>query len=260
MKHYIGVYDPQAGSFAVTECPKVTLRTTLRPTQAELDEEARQRERQTFMSMRMALGQEFGTKKAKKVLADKTVNAISQRVPGETAPAVDAGQQAVIAALKARAGDMKTLEEIQEDVDASKPRPRAHLDAVTPADVYPLHELIDEDTLALLNVKEWKRAAKRNEDLKLETRFVARRLQPVVARKDETALKALRYLHILLMWFNALDSKKGGKRVRKPEEVQEKVDAPKGVLEGLKRNFSDGGYVFVSSPPLLPLSPSPNMN
>jgi DNA-directed RNA polymerase I subunit RPA49 len=243
MKHYIAVYDAHAGKFTMTECHKVTLRGTLRPTQEELDEEAALRDRATYATQRMNLGQEFGTKKAKKVIADQTVNAINQRRPGETAPPVDAAQQAVLDSLNLKTEGMATAEERQTEADRSKPRPNDNKNATTPAEVYPIERIVPTDDLALMKVADWQMAAKKAENVKLTKRYVAHRLQKAGTTRDTTNLKLLKYMNIMLTWFDALESRRDTKKVPFQDKLREKVDAPGAILGSLRKHFTDGQYV-----------------
>ena len=220
----------------------MTLRGSLRPTQEELDEALKQ-ERGTYASQRMTLGVEFGTKKAKKVIADQTVNAINVRKPGETAPVVDAAQQAVLDDLNVKTEGMMTVEERQQEADKSKPRPDANLSADTPADVYPIQRLVGEDELGLVRVMDWQSAMKKGENVKLRMRYVAHRLRKVATGKDTTALKLLKYLNVMLTWYAALEPARGVKKVPFKDKLLEKVDAPGAILESLRKNFTDGRYV-----------------
>ncbi|KIW09558.1 uncharacterized protein PV09_00431 [Verruconis gallopava] len=239
MRHYIGVFDPSAGEFTITECHKVTLRSTLRQTQEELDD-AEHRERQTYASMRITLGQEFGTKKAKKVIADQTVNAIAQSRPGETAPPVDAAQLAMLDTLNVKTDGMMTAEEREVESNKAKPRPDPNMEATKPKDAYPVTSLVSEDDLSLVQVRDWQASAKEGKNMKLPMRYVARRLQKVASSKDTNNLKLLKYLNIMLVWFMALDSNRSGKRIPQREKLKEKVDAPGAILESLRKKFSDG--------------------
>ena len=193
----------------------------------------------------MTLGQEFGTKKAKKVIADQTVNAINQRKPGETAPPVDAAQQAVLDELNVKTEGMMTAEETQREADKSKPRPTPNPEATTPADVYPIERLVSQDDLALIKVLDWQNATKKGEAVTLKMRYTARRLRKLATAKDATSLKLLKYINIMLTWYNALESGRGMKKIPRREVIAEKVDAPGAILSSLVKNYSDGKYVLM---------------
>lgn len=245
LKHYVAVFDVEKGEVTVTECHRVILRSTLRPTQEELDEEARQENRQTYASMRMALGQEFGTKKAKKVLADQTVNAINQRRPGETAPPVNAAEQAQLDQLNIKTEGMMTTAEAQAAIDSSKPRPELDLDATDRKDVYPLENLISDDDYNLMKVPDWRSAATQGKNVKFSQRYVARRMARIASmNKDDHKLKLLKYINIALTWFAALESTRSGKKLPHRDKLREKVDAPGPIFESLRRQFTEAKYVL----------------
>jgi DNA-directed RNA polymerase I subunit RPA49 len=251
LKHYVAVYDAEKGEFTVTGCHKVTLRSTLRPTQEEIEEAKAQQERQTYSSMRLALGQEFGTKKAKKVIADQTVNAINQRRVGETAPSVNAAEQAQLDQLNIKTENMLTKEEAQQEIDASKPRPVADLQASNKEDVYPIENLVSEDDLQIVQVADWQAAAKSGQNTKLSMRYVARRMNRVATmNKDATKLRLLKYMYIGLTWYTALEPNRGAKKVPHGDKLREKVDAPGSIFKSLQQQFTDRGYVELVFPEL----------
>jgi DNA-directed RNA polymerase I subunit RPA49 len=247
LRHYVAVFDPEKGEVTVTECHRVTLRASLRPSEKE-EEEMKNQQRESYANMRVALGQEFGTKKAKKVIADQTVNAINQRGKGETAPPVDAVQQAMLDALNIKTENMPTKEEQQALIDQAKPRPNPNLAAASPADVYPIPFLVSEEDLELLKVNDWKAAAKKQENVNLNMRYVARRLQKVATVKDDTNLKLLKYVNIMLMWFAALPKTRDGRKLPQRDKLKELVDAPAAIFESFRRQFTEGLYVYHLTP------------
>lgn len=245
LKHYVGVYDPTTGEFTMTEVHKVTLRSTLRPTQEELDkEEAEAKAKLTFTSARNTLGQAFGTKKAKKAIADQTDNAITSRKPGETAPVNDAVTEAMMESLKGTTSGMLTVEQRQEAVDSNKPRPEPNMEATSPAEVYALGQLIPDETLTAMAVRDWEQAMEKDEDVQVGMRFVAKRLKKVATGKDATKmLKVLKYVYILLTWYINLEPAKQGKKVPDAAKLKEKVDASANIIKGIQQRFADGRYV-----------------
>jgi DNA-directed RNA polymerase I subunit RPA49 len=191
----------------------------------------------------MTLGQEFGTKKAKKVIADQTVNAIHQRRQGETAPPVDAAQQAMLDQLTINTEGMMSREEQQKEMDKSKPRPNPDMHAKSPADVYTVDNLVGEEELGLIKVNDWQSAMKKGENVKLGSRYVANRLRRTATVKDTTNLKLLKYMFTMLTWYGALEKQRDGKKLPNKDKLREKVDAPAAILESLRRKFTDSLYV-----------------
>jgi len=236
LDHYIGVYDPASSTLKLVPAHAVTLRSTLRSAAADVGV---QKAARTFARQREDLGMEFGTKKAKKALASRTVNAIT----GPTEQGVEA---AVLDSVKEASNALPVRDEQQGSILAAKPIPKANLDASTVEDVYPLSRLVPPVDVRTLAVKDWQDAVKQGLEVKLGSRFVANRLQAVVAREDVQTLKALKYLLLLLDFYGALGSGRGaGKKVPMKDKLREKLAAwPENMVENVRRRFAEGGYVY----------------
>jgi len=245
-RHYIGVYDPATRDLKLVQAHRVVLRSTVRPTEKEIEDSQVQSPRQTFAALRRSLGMEFGTKKARKAIADLTENAITPRKPGngtDDGPP-DARTTAVLESM-ATAG-IPSREDLQEAVDDAKPRPKPNLSATTPAEVYPLSTLIEPEEQNLLQVNEWTTAVHNNEAITTPSRFVANRVASIAAvdsHETKTKLKALKYLLALITFANALPrTKTSGARLPPRDKLKAQFAGfPAGLLESLKRKFAPAG-------------------
>ena len=137
---------------------------------------------------------------------------------------------------------MPTREELQAEIDEAKPRPQPNLQASTPAEVYPIEQLVGgANVLAAMGVKDWIERVKNGEDVQLKSRYVAKRLAATVQSGDVKKLKTTRYLLLLLEWFTALTPGRTGKKVPKAEEMGPLVAAfGKENVAGVARRFADG--------------------
>jgi len=127
----------------------------------------------------------------------------------------------------------------QEEILASKPIPKPNLNATEAENVYPIGMLIPATDMRNLTVKEWQDA--NGEDLKLSSRFVAHRVNPIAVRDDVQRLKALKYLMLLLEFNLALKpAGKAGKKVPQKDQLRAKLqDWPETLIESVRRRFSD---------------------
>ena len=92
---------------------------------------------QSMMDLKTDLGQTFGTKKARKVINERVLNAISpQKKPGDKPTEIDSAGRAVLDSVGKLTTDMATREQLQAVVDEAKPVPVANLDADEIQDVY----------------------------------------------------------------------------------------------------------------------------
>lgn len=237
------MYDPETSELKVVEAPRVVLRATLRPTDEELEELEGPAEKRNFLDQKKSLGMEFGTKRAKKILASLTENAITKKAGSAGELPSDAVSTAVLEGLAETTASIPTREEQQAAVDAAKPRPKANLRVETPAEVYPLSSLISEDDLKTVWVKDWIDTEESGEQVQgLTSRFVAHRLSGIAARSDSVRnLKILRYIYMLVNFYLALGSGRDGKKtVPKGGDLKATIGAPNTIVETITSKFCDG--------------------
>ena len=204
-----------------------------------------------YLSARNNLGLAFGTKKSQKAIRSLTANAI-QASPSKSNPKdqssskLDPLASAVVSSMDASTSSMPTREEMQAETDEAKPRPRPHLDAEIPAEVYPVEELVGGvNVLQAVGVKEWIDKVKAGQDVQTKSMFVARRLKGTVESGDVKKLKTLRYLLLLVEWYKSLKpGTKQGRRIPKLEEVPDLVAGwGSDIVNRLAQRFSEGGLV-----------------
>jgi len=273
LRHYVGVYDPRTGELQVLPARNVVVRGTLRVPPAPEGEDGSSEEEQVPQSVlthmqlpnvrmvtnlreqrlkaRTILGEAFGTKKSQKAIRSLTVNAIfTPQTPSQTssgAKALDPLVSAVLESMSQVTSSMPTREELQAAVDDAKPRPKANLDAETPADVYEIEDLIGTETLRTLNVRQWQDDIKAGKAIETHSRFVSHRVIRVVESGDVKMLKALRYVLLMLDWFAALKpGQKGARRLPQREDIQKAVgeDITIFLIEGLRKKFAPDKYVY----------------
>ena len=144
-------------------------------------------------------------------------------------------------------GAAPTREALQAVIDEAKPRPKANLEAETPADVYRIEDLVGAGSLPALKVRDWQTAVEANKDVQTSSKYVSRRLVTVVQSKNIMRLKALRYVLLLLDWYSCL--KPGMKGIKKLPQREDIIKAVGGeittsMLESLRKRFAPDGYVF----------------
>ncbi|KAB2576994.1 DNA-directed RNA polymerase [Lasiodiplodia theobromae] len=244
LKDYVGIYDPETGALQIMEAQKLVLRSTLRSEAEEMRvqrEAAANRERQTNFALRQQLGKEFGTKKAKKALSSITENAINPTAGAAEGNITDAVAKAVLESVTEATADAPSREALQQAVDENKPRPKANLEAATPAEVYPPEVLIGGDSMRLIEVKSWLETAEKNEDIRTPSLFVAKRLQKTLSSKNTKKLKVLKYMLLLIDFLAALKpARNGAKKLPQRADLEKKTGTSGALLDGVRRKFADG--------------------
>ncbi|KAF2773496.1 RNA polymerase I associated factor, A49-like protein [Teratosphaeria nubilosa] len=233
--HYIAVFDPATNSLHIQPSHNLSLRVS--PRQPEADANASPA--RTFAQQREALGREFGTKKAKKVIESRTVNAIGQDTKGKGKK--DDVQDAVLDSMADAAESAPKKEQVDADLLASKPIPKPNLAADDIEEVYPFNTLIPPHEARLVTVKDWQDATRAEKELKFFHRYPATHVRHWGKSEDVQRLKALKYLALLLEFHDALQSAgKPGKKVPKKEFLTKKLGHwPEALVDSVRRRFSN---------------------
>ena len=239
LSHYVAIFDPAKNELQITPAHHLNLRSTLR---SETTEEEK-KPRRSVGQQREALGREFGTKKAKKALDDKTVNALVGRGSGNKQATTSDVQSAILdsmgttggpAAVDKKAALAKSL--------ASKPIPIPNLDAETVEEVYDLKILLPPQDAKLISIKDWIDLSETSpeEAPPINRTFVAKRVKPLASREDTIRLRALKYLHCLLDFHAALTPAGQGKKVPKKEIMDRKMSSwPSTLLTSVRQRFAN---------------------
>lgn len=235
VSHYVAVYDPASKQLQITPAHHLSLRSTVRS-----EDDAEARKRRTLAQQREDLGREFGTKKAKKAIADKTVNAIVQDVKGKGK--ADGVQDAILESMADATADAPKKQELEDALMASKPIPKPNLAAENVEDVYSFSTLVPQSDARQLQIKEWAEKTKAGEEITgFKHRFPAFRVEAIGKREDIQRLKALKYLELLLQFHDVLSNAgRSGKKVPKKEVMQKKLaDWPDALVDSVRRRFAN---------------------
>jgi DNA-directed RNA polymerase I subunit RPA49 len=194
------------------------------------------------------LGQTFGTKKAKKAIASVTENAIDQsrlfRDPSKAAQPekLTAANMALLGSLAESAANMPTREELGDASTSANTRPEGNKEAMDPTKIYTVEKVIGLDTMKIIPVRQWMETMKAKKEITTSSRFVARRLQ--MHAQNPEKLKILRYMLLLIDFYNASSGGKFGRRLPKRDDLKKILgDMPEAALEGVKRKFANAGIM-----------------
>jgi len=248
-KNYVGVYDPSTGDLKVVPAGHVTVRGGLRAAKPEKQDEE-EKKPLGYYAARTALGEEFGTKKAKKAIRSRAQNAVGAFFANgtdESAP-ISGATEAALQSLAQSRDTKLDPKEIEAALAEAHPRPTPNISAENPAAVYDLDEMCG-GLLGAMDTSAWRITVKGGKQVDLKSRFVAHRLDLVVGTGDERKLKAHKFLYVLLQWNDALKSVKwGSKRVPKKEELQEAMPGiERAVVDGIRKKFAPEGLYDSSS-------------
>ncbi|KAI5364894.1 Putative RNA polymerase I associated factor, A49 [Septoria linicola] len=239
LSHYVAIYDPAKKTLQIAPAHHLHLRSTLRAEAKESEQKGK-----TFGQQREALGQEFGTKKAKKAIASKSTNAIT----GDDGKHTDV-QSAILESVGETTAGLASKLSQQEQNDAAlaaKPIPWPHLDAENAEAVYTFDTLLPPNDARLVKTKDWKDNADDDTKIGFKHQYPVSRFAFVAKSDADDAplrLKALKYLTLLLEFRDVLTGGgRGPKKVPKKEMLQKKLPPsrwPSELVDSVRRRFSN---------------------
>lgn len=249
LKDYVGVFDPATNKLQLMPVKRVVLRSTLRSETEEMREEqaALEARQNTMTAKRYALAAEFGSKKSRKALEERTLNAIrSGNADDPTAVRNESVAENVLQNMAPALGSMPTKEELAAAVDVSKPRPTPNLAAEYPGDVYSIDTVVGNELMTMLSVKDWVDASVAGRGVDVTSKYVAKRIVKLAKNKQIQKLKVLRFI-LLCINFNAALMGGGGSRPKKIPikgklEAMMGDDTPAGCVMAIRRKFASETY------------------
>lgn len=187
-----------------------------------------------YFQARTALGETFGTKKAKAAIRARERNRVD-------VSAMEGVMDFVMAGIDKGAGGLMTTEEAKEVADSNRPVPPFSATATSPADVYPLHGIIPEPEWKALPVSAFYAAGSANErKAALPFRFshwVNTRVETAMEQGDKErkrTLKTLFYISSMMAFRRATDRK------FKTEDLPTKLQGVPGpVIDSLLARFTE---------------------
>lgn len=236
MSHYIAIFDPEKKHLQIMPAHRLSLRASLRSEVVEQDKKPRR----TMYQQREELGREFGTKKAKKALDDRTTNALLGRGSADKKQSTNDVQSAILNSMSTPGG-AAAMDEDQalEAALASKPIPKPNLAAENVEDVYTLNTLLPPNDAKLVPIKEWQENVAANIDMSINRIFIAKRVQAIAKRDDIPRLRALSYLNALLDFHACLTTSKT-RKIPKKEILDRKLASwPAPLVTSLRHRFAN---------------------
>ncbi|KAL6703117.1 DNA-directed RNA polymerase I subunit rpa49 [Coniothyrium glycines] len=246
LKDYVGVFDPATSRLQLVPVKRVVVRSTLRSETEEMREEQARLEAQqnTVTARRAALASEFGSKKSRKALEDRTLNAIRSGNPDDpSATRSEVVAENVLQNMVNSSVPMPTKADLLAAVDSSKPRPTPNLAAEYPKDVYTTDNVVGSELMTMLEVKDWVAAAEAGTGISVHSSYVAKRMNILARNKQYQKLRVLRFILLCINFNSALLGQGGGSKPKKIPmkgklEVLMGDDVPAGCVLAIRRKFA----------------------
>lgn len=155
-RYLVGVYDRSTNTVNMKEAPLVHFNATAKALKKLKPHEPTDREQ--LYAARNALGETFGTKKAKAGIHSQQRN----RIDSTTLEAV---ADTIQADIKEKTISMPSKEEVKADIEAERPIPPPNMEATTPAEAYNLHDIVSEVELSSIAITDIMEAREESQKL-----------------------------------------------------------------------------------------------
>lgn len=227
-QYLVGVYNPERKSVQLYRAPilhsKVVPKSTKHlsgPTIKSADVQA--------SVLRTALGETFGTKKAKKAIADLERNRIDSDKLADSA--VD-----IVDTVKSASKDLPTRSELEHNVTMDRPTPVANVDATDVENIYPVENIIPKREWNFIRVGALLKET--NQDKRLEmlpytkSAYLFSKLPSLTQPTQTTKLQLLYYLSLLL---GVYENRKVSNKLKLVERLN---SPPETLLDGVLERFT----------------------
>ncbi|KAH3663357.1 hypothetical protein OGAPHI_005347 [Ogataea philodendri] len=228
-QYFIGVYDPAKKTVELVKAPLVASRITSKRKLSipRIKQQDVQRNIQ-----RNALGEAFGTKKAKKAILDMEKNRIDSSK-------LETKQSDIVDSIKINTSKLPTSAQMQDDLNETRVIPQFDVEATSVDDIYPLENIISAKELASIRVESLQNDQTEPKD-KLDllpysnSRYLLRKLAAISKDTPDRKLKLqIVYYVSLLMGLYA------NRRIHSKDQLIESLNQPPVVLVDLVlKNFT----------------------
>ncbi|SCV03219.1 LANO_0G02872g1_1 [Lachancea nothofagi CBS 11611] len=229
-QYLVGIYDPAKRNIQLYKAPVLATKVASKATKDLSGPEIKQTERRSA-ALRNALGEAFGTKKAKKAIADIERNRIDSDKLVDSA--ID-----IMDSVKTASKALPSREELQQVSSQDRTTPQANVNATDVEQIYPIHNIIPKKEMQYIRVgavlKETDEAARLELFPYTKSPYVSKKLATLSQTEQMTKLQLLYYLSLLLGVFE-------NKRISDKAKLLENLNAPPDALvDGILDRFTIG--------------------
>ncbi|ODV80456.1 RNA polymerase I associated factor, A49-like protein, partial [Suhomyces tanzawaensis NRRL Y-17324] len=227
--YIVGLYDPKKKSIELYKAPFIPTRITSKDKRSFKGPEVKQLGIRNN-EQRNALGEAFGTKKAKAAITNLERNRInSERLQDNELDIIDNIQEST--------KELPTREKMEESVLNDRPTPLANVDATSVEDIYPIHHIIPKKEWSFIRIDSILNES--NDKARLElfphstSPFITKTLPLLVKQKNHEKIKLLFYSSLLLGVYN-------NRRTKDKQTLMTKLNDTVGeaLIDGILERFS----------------------
>lgn len=226
--YYVAVYDPVNKAVDLYSAPVVPTKVAPKAKLVYNGPSIRQKDALN-VTKRNALGQEFGTKKAKKAIANVSQNRIE-------AEKLQHNETDIIENIKQTTDQLPTAQEMNDTVSSDRPTPVCNVSATNVEDIYPVHNIIPKKEWSFIHVDSLLKESdtkKRLEFFPYKSSFYISSHLPDI--KNANQLDRLKLLYYASLLFGMFEHRRSNNKLA----LMEKLNDPSEILiDGILDRFT----------------------
>ncbi|GAV48486.1 hypothetical protein ZYGR_0I07830 [Zygosaccharomyces rouxii] len=227
-QYVVAVYNPEKKSVQLYRAPLLNAKVVPKSTKNLVGPSIKSSDVQAY-TLRTALGETFGTKKAKKAIADLERNRIDSDKLADSA--VD-----IVDSVKTASKDLPTRTDLENSVTMDRPTPVANVDATDVEQIYPIENIIPKREWNFIRVGSLLKETDPEKRLEMlpytKSQYLAKKLPTLTQATQTTKLQLLYYLSLLLGVYE-------NRRVSSKDKLLERLNAPpETLLDGVLERFT----------------------
>lgn len=227
-QYLVGIYDPSKRSVQLYKAPVLNTKVASKSKKDLSGPEIKQTNLRAS-ALRNALGEAFGTKKAKKAIADIERNRIdSEKLADSAVEIVDS--------VKTASKALPTREQLQQVSSQDRTTPLANVDATDVEQIYPIHNIIPKKEWQYIRVGPVLKETDHEKRLELfpftKSPYLSKKLPTLTQAAQMSKLQLLYYVSLLLGVYE-------NRRVSDKNKLLENLNAPPDALvDGILERFT----------------------
>ncbi|QLG70190.1 hypothetical protein HG535_0A01290 [Zygotorulaspora mrakii] len=227
-QYLVGIFNPEKKSVQLYKAPLIASKIFSKHTKNLSGPTIKSNDVRSS-ALRNALGEAFGTKKAKKAIADLERNRVDSDKLVDSA--VD-----IVDSVRTAAKDLPSRQQLEEQVTHDRPTPLANIDATDVEQIYPVENIIPKRELQVIRVGPLLKETDHEKRLELlpynKSQYISKKLPALTQATQMTKLQLLFYLSLLLGVYD-------NRRVNNKVKLLERLSSPSEILlDGVLERFT----------------------
>lgn len=228
-QYVVGVYNPTKKAIQLYKAPLIDSKVISKSCKNLSGPRIKNESTIRNSILRNALGEAFGTKKAKKAIADLERNRVDSDKLADSA--ID-----IVDSVRSAAKGLPTRQELEDRITLDRPTPVANVDATDVEQIYPVENIIPKREMQFIRVGAFFKESDNEKRLEMlpysKSAYVSKKLPNLTQVAQSTKLQLLFYLSLLLGVYE-------NRRVNNKAKLLERLNSPPELLlDGVLERFT----------------------